>query len=219
MPVKVREQYKDISGQPINAGDMLILYNPAKEERHKFFVEEVDEITETTRRIRARVVESTDLTLKPGITVLPLKLDASVPQLGVVIPHDIMTKGLTQKELDDVIAVELRKFLDNKPPKYSAKFRTCVEFLQDIGLLDRVSDYEKQLRPRLRRVLQKNKDLFRSDGGTVFSTGKPIAEAITGYSNNPMSTLKVVDFPKLTMGLRLILESGVFGDIRFTNLE
>lgn len=218
--MKIREQYKDISGAPINEGDFLIMVNPTREERHKFYVEEVKEENDTVRIIRARVVESTDLTLKPGKDVLPLRIDASVPALGVVIPKDVFTKGLTDKQVDDVIAIELRKWLDNKPPHYKAKFAACVKFLQNTGFLETDADYRKVLRPRLARILKKNSDLFLSNGGIVYSTGKPIGgDTTTGYTNNPMSNVRVVDMTKLTMALRLILESGILGDVRFSNLE
>lgn len=210
-----KEKLSDISGAVITEGDFIITAQPEIEERYKLYVEHVDQLDDYNRQLKVRVVESTNPSHKPGMTTFTVKLNVLTPVMGYIIPRTDLSGGLTARELNNIMALELVKWLDNRPPDFKAPFAACVEYLVQLGYMERGASYTRILRPRLSRLLRGRREMFRSDGGMVYSRGTAYDTPQSVMPTSGVQPIKGVNLTKLYAGIRLLLESGVLGDVRF----
>jgi hypothetical protein len=203
---------KDISGYPLMCGDYLILVDAEKEEKHKLQINHITELNDNMRLVRAVVVESNN----PNYTKnkeIEFRLDRSVPVMGVVIkPNTEGNKAeLSTPQLNAAIAIELKKFLDNREQNnYGAPLKLARNYLTKLGLFDGVS--EKRDHNKLIRMIRNRKDWFHSTGGYVFSVEDtsvtPDKAGVTSANQ-----VKIVDWQQCKIMLKALLRSGLIGDV------
>ena len=206
----------DISGSPIAVGDFIIIVDPVKEERHKFFVEEVEQINEFKRNISVKVLETTDKDLSKHIT---FELDSTEECLGIVI-RAAANQGTSAVKFkaqvpNDSVARSLKEYLDTKhDSNYKERIMTLVNYLIGLGLIP--GDDLTRAKRRMMNIVRNRKDLFYSAGGWIFSVNEPIAVTVGGGGGSSRAPI-LIDWAMLKLGLKTVLKS--IGSIKLINDE
>jgi hypothetical protein len=206
------EKLTDISGTPLEKGDLLLIEEG--EERHKLAVSSVEEQSETVRKVLCTVINSSNTELHPNKRIF-IYLDSTKVTMGVVIRPtvDEADVSFTEVEANVAIILELKKFLDSREEaNFGAPNMIAANYLIRRGLLKGEAVKAKN---KMLRLVNKRKDLFRSSGGYVFSTGIPDEAPHMSMSNNDVERL--VDEQLAVQGFRLLMRSGLFGKIRLVN--
>lgn len=205
------EQLVDLSGMPIEKGDVLFIQDDENETVHVFMVENVEDRGELIRNVRVRVMKSTIFDINSFKNII---INAAVPTFGRIRKKaDVKREDFEPLEMENLITNELRVYLDTQP-NLQTTVKHAVNYLQTSGILQ--DDYESAKETML-IVARKRKDLFRSKGGWIRSLGVPY-QTPQSYSLPGMyNTTKTVNITKVYMAMRLLLESGLFGDVRIEN--
>lgn len=208
-------KWVDIAGAPLEPGDMVITYDRETEDEHTFQVNQVVDLKDNIREIKATLLDSTNPNYSVG-TVVTLEFNPTRYLEGAVIKKaDVMSK-MDALQINDVMIVELYKWLMAQPHRnYRRKFADCVAYLVHMQLLPEDDHYDTQ-RKRLTAALRMRPEYFKSQGGYISATGVEMKETSIRLSGNGISgakTIRRVKLNKLVAGIRLVLESGIFGDI------
>lgn len=208
--------FKDISNHPIAIMDILVINDTEKEQRYNVTVIEVLEDTDMFRRFTVKNINSTDPDLKVNQS-FEIKIPRGRPTSGLVITPEDMLKVKEAGEsmvgnIQEHAVDALKEFLDSKPEfNYRYGYKNCLMYLQKLGYLP--SD-DKKARQSLSYLIRKNKHMFHSTGGSVSSlTPSRVAGQEMPHLQN--SLIKTVDFDKLMTGIRMVLDSGIFGEIEY----
>lgn len=210
------ERWVDISNAPLARGDMLKIWNEAAEVKRTFMILDIQEREDgIIREITAQVIDTTDPNEQVGVEVT-FNLPRTEPILGTHIKVDERFEKLTAVETNDLMAVELYKWLMSRSMyNYGAEFRKCVEFCKGAGFIPKGEDYHVS-QNRVRAMMRQRGEMFRSSGGKIFGTGVDLSQGLHGKSLDGKGhavVIRRVKLGKLYMGLRLILESGIFGEV------
>lgn len=210
------ERWINVSDAPIAPNDLLRIYNESQETKRTFQVLSVKDNGDTTARvISAILVDTTDPNELIGSSV-EFTLPRAETILGAVIRVDERMERLSGVEVNDLMAVELYKWLMSRSMyNYSAEFRKVVEFLKGCGFIPRGEEYRVS-QNRVRAMMRQRGEMFRSSGGRIFGTGIDLSGGVQGKSidgKGLVIPIRRVKLGKLYMGIRLILESGVLGDM------
>lgn len=210
------EKWINISDVPIAPNDLVRIYNESLETKRTFQVQDVKDNGDSTARIiSAILVDTTDPNELIG-TPVDFTLPRAETILGAVIKVDERFERLTGVETNDLMAVELYKWLMARSMyNYGAEFRKCVEFLKGCGFIPRGEDYQLS-QNRVRAMMRQRGEMFRSSGGKIFGTGVDLSSGLQGKSiegKGLVVPIRRVKLGKLYMGIRLILESGVLGEM------
>lgn len=209
------ERWSDISNAPIAPGDILKIFNEASEVKRSFQIINVEDNEDSTiRLIKARVIDTTDPNERIGVEV-DFNLPRAQPILGTLIRMDEKFERLSAVETNDLMAVELYKYLMSRAnSNYGAPFKLCVQFLVGAGFIPATEEYT-QAQNRVRMMMRQRGELFRSSGGKIFGTGVDLQHQIKGGKDlgGGAIVIRRVKLGKLYMGIRLILESGLLGEV------
>lgn len=210
------DRWVDVSNAPLKKDDILKLYNESNEVHRTFQIKSVEEDDENNRRmIVATVVDTTDPNERVNVTV-DFFLPRAQPVLGSVLRLEDQMGQLSSQEMQDVASLELYKWLMSRySANYGARFRKCVEFLVNSNLIPDDEPYADQ-QNRLRALMKRRPELFRSAGGVIFGTGMSVdGDGIRGGKrlSGDAIVIRRIKLSKLYMGIRQILESGLFGEI------
>lgn len=214
-PVR-QEKWVDISNAPLARGDLLKIWNEAQEVKRTFQVLDITENEDgTSRLIKGQVVDTTDPNEQIGVEV-EFWLPRAQPILGAHIKVDERFERLSGVEANDLMAVELYKWLMARTLyNYGAEFKKCVEFLKGAGFIPKGEDYQIA-QNRVRAMMRQRGEMFRSVGGKIFGTGVDLSQNLQGKSldgRGNVIVIRRIKLSKLYMGIRLVLESGIFGDV------
>jgi hypothetical protein len=219
--LSVLEQYTDISQAPIGVGDWVFIRDDDTQQKHKFEVVAV--LTEKTagyRNYRMMVLESSTSKLPPGKILPSFEIPRDKIVWGCVIRYADRNRRYDEYEINEIAAVELRKFLDNlDKDNYRARFKTCVVFLQTNNILPPGDPDGKEIKDKLRSILRQRQELFWSKGGWVGSTGTSYRSRVAGPSGNQGTDIRIIDFRKYVMAERLRFECGFYGNVKLINVE
>jgi hypothetical protein len=208
------ERWSDISNAPIDPGDILKIFNEASEVNRSFQIINIEDNADSTiRLIKARVIDTTDPNERIGVEV-DFNLPRAQPILGALIRMDEKFERLTAIEANDLMAVELYKWLMSRASaNYGATFKLCVEFLKGAGFVPPMEVYTVA-QNRVRAMMRQRGELFRSSGGKIFGTGVDLQHQIKSGKDfgGGAIVIKRIKLNKLYMGIRLILESGILGE-------
>jgi hypothetical protein len=207
-------KWTDISGAPLEAGDVVIIYDQKSEDQHTFQINSVTELEDNVRAVKCTLLDSTNSEYRIGtqvdLTFNPLNYVA-----GSLIKKDEAMSKMDALQINDVMVVELYKWLMSQPERnYRRKFSECVDYLVQLQLLPEDDDYKLQQK-RLTAAIKMRTEYFRSTGGHISATGVEMKETSVRLNNinNSTKTIKRIKLNKLVAGIRLVLESGIFGDI------
>jgi len=212
---RILSRYTDVSNAPLAPDDLLVIWDGTKQEgeQHTFKIENViDEPTQRT--VTCTLVDSTDKS-KAIATSHTFAIDKGTPLMGAVLRASETGTGLDVVAQANLIAVELHRFLSQRAANdFGASWAQCVDYLSRLGLLPKEEEYEEQ-KKKLRGFLKPYiNDLFKSHSGYIFSTNKTLKETvIPGAGGVGPVVIKRVNMPKLVLGIRMVLESGIFGDV------
>jgi hypothetical protein len=211
---RTTESWSDISNAPLQAGDLLKIFNEATEVKRTFQIHSVVSNEDgTSRRINATVIDTTDHNEQIG-SVVDFDLPRAQPILGSLIKTDEKFERLDIVQVNDLMAVELYKWLMSRSTSnFGAPFKACVQFLVTGGFLSADIDY-KVAQNRLRAMIKQRGELFHSGGGRIFGTGIDLQSSTKQGMKlgQGIVMVKRVKLSKLFMGFRLMIESGLFGD-------
>ncbi len=221
---KFKSDYMDISSASLEVGDMLVIFNPNDESKTTSEILAIEEVSELRRTITLNLLQSTSEALKVG-TKFSITLDRDVPCLGIVVrktPQDQVEEGATFVNIESICAVRLRSWLDGRiDDSYGASYKSCIKFLKESDLLP-MNTTETAANKFITRLVRNNKSILRRGGAFIFSTGSSNVGAV----NNNVSLAELhnknfreVSMSKLRLGLRLIMESGILGEIRIVEDE
>lgn len=209
-----KDTYTDISNAPIAPGDILKIFNEASEVKRTFLVNNIEDNEDSTiRTISARVVDTSDPNERIGVEV-DFNLPRAQPILGVLIKADETFSRLSTVETNDLTSLELYKWLMSRTAdNYGAPFKKCVEFLIEAGYIPRGGTYDVA-RTYVRALMRQRGELFRSSGGMIFGTGIEAEHKIKAGKDigGGVVVVRRIKLSKLHAGIRLIVESGLFGD-------
>jgi hypothetical protein len=206
------EHIIDLSGVEIEEGDILYVPDDEKETVHMFRVEKVTHRDEANRVIRVRTIKSGNLAVN---SYLDLVINAAVPTFGRIVKHgDVKKQDFTPIEADNFLINELRIYLDGMP-KLQSPVKNVVDFLMYHKVLEH-ANYE-DAKKHVLKVIRTRKDLFTSKGGWIKSNGVPYDVPSTAFLPGMISASRKVKLSKVYMAVRLLLESGLFGEIELEN--
>lgn len=202
--------YYDITAQPINVNDIVVIDTP--EHRHVLKVLEIVGSVEDMRKVKCRRIRSSDpdasadfsLTLIPGQPVM----GCVVPEANAEESDDFLL--VTFGERNNIIVSELRLLLSRlKTEGFRTRFVDVVKAFIEVGFLPRD---EKAAKALLSKVLKANKDIFQSHGSWVkLVEQEPQHSVNLGQTLNPTRT---VNLTHLNLALEHLLLSGLFGDVK-----
>ena len=215
-------KFKDVSQTELAAGDYLIIDDRTKGERYAFEVVERlrdDEDEPHIHAYKMLVVESTSPNIKTGSVLKRVQIDRRVQTWGQVLRRDDASARMSAVDLDDFCIIELRKYLDRQ--EFSkARFKDCVEFLVRMRALpgDGGTALGSPNYKFVQRLCKRFEKFAYSKGGWIRSTGAylQIAEHELGGGAGGRQVI-TIDFPKLVLGLRFLLES--MDNVRLKNAE
>lgn len=213
-----KKPYIDISKVPIKAKDWVTVVDRASEAEHNLQIEELLFESDELRQFQATVISSTDNDLKP-LSQIEFTIFKNVDTQGMVNSRTVQAQSnkdpiYTTFNLEKRCVKEIKSFLDARMSNdFGALFKTVVKYLVAANILPGMT--EKEAHSYVSKLMRKNKELFRSEGGWIFSlkatVDKPSLEIVS--ADQP----RVVDLTKLVLGIKYILESGVIGPVKIVN--
>lgn len=206
------EHLVDLSGVPLEEGDILFVNDDVNETVHTFKIENVTARDEANRVIRVRTIKSGNLEVN---SYHDLVLNAAVPTFGRIRKKsDVKKHDFEPLEFENFVINELRVYLDTKP-KLQDAIKNIVTYMQLNKVLTGES-YDED-KAALLRVAHSRKDLFTSKGGWIKSNGVPYDSPPTSFLPGMVNAAKELDYAKFQMACRLLIECGIFGDFKFKN--
>jgi hypothetical protein len=211
----MKKDYADISKIPIKSKDWVTIFDDSNEAEHNLQIEELLLETDDIRQFSATVISSSDNDLKP-MSVITLDIQKTTPVMGRVVTRSV--KEISSKDpiyttfnLEKKIVAEIKTYLDARLSNdFGAPFKLVVKYLVAANVLPGMS--EKEAHAFVRKLMQKNKDLFRSSGGWIFSLKSTVDK--TRLDTLGSSEVRIVDLAKLVLGIKYVLESGVLGPVK-----
>lgn len=210
-------KYYDISRAPLEPGDILTIFDEQTETRSTLVIESIAELPDKSgRKTLVTILETTAANVEAGV-----KFDMTI-EYGAVTNGTILKKvdtnsGLDEVQLLNLYAVQLYKWLMTRGANdYQAKFKDCVQWLMDANYFP--NDTYANNQNRLRAVIAAKPRLLTSKkGGWVQASGRDLnTEMLGGLAQKlggaSISQPKVVKWGQFTAGVRLIMESGIFGE-------
>lgn len=207
------KNYNDISNAPMGPDDVLSIFNDNDEHERTFKICKVDESPDETHRIvRAELINSTCSQDVLGTTVV-FRVPRSEPFMASLIRESDVRTNIDPVAMENIVCTELYKFLMSRTRNnYGSSYIEMIRFIKAQGL---VGDFhsDSELRKYLQRLVSRHKDLFRVAGKYIFATGIDPTTYITQSRPVPSAlAVKRVSMSKVSLAIRLILESGIFGE-------
>lgn len=200
----------DISQARIVERDILIVFNDQKNHRHVLMVTGVGDTDENTRKITAKVVYSSDPRYYVG-REYKIELNRNIPINGAIIPHNDTSEYKKFLNLEKVSLIELIRVVETKEHQ-KMPFSEALDYLLRRNLMS-MNDSEKVQKQKLRELIKRQTRILgvkflESKGGWIRHTGAELDESESfipaGYERHNAIH---VDFNKLVLGLRFMLES------------
>ena len=205
-------KYTDISGAPLEAGDMVKVQDTSTDDLHTFQILEVTERPNNVKAVAASLIDSTNPEYKIGSRV-NLTFDPTQYIAGIVIKKSEVMSRMDALQINDLMVVELYKWLMSLPEyNYRRSYKDCVKYLVELQLLPDTDDYSLQQK-RLNTAMKTRAEYFKSTGSYITATGIEMKETSVKMSQGMgASQVKRLKLTKLVTGIRLIIESGFLGD-------
>lgn len=219
---RIVTKYTDISNAPIEADDILVLWNEKEEHEYVFRVVTVidDPSNATKRKLNLTLVDCTDPE-KTLMTDYPITIDRNENVQGAIIKKNAAEEGLSNVDLERVLVIEIYKFLTKREAhNYGAKWKVVVQFLLMMKLLKPEQDYQVHKKIVAKAIAPYQKQLFNSHSGYLYWNGKDVREVMdtsAGFNTAGVAgvgVVKVVKLSHITLAIRMLLESGLFGDVQ-----
>lgn len=213
-------KFKDISNAEINPGNFVVIEDPTKDARYFLKIDDVRQESDSVRVLSASEIQRGE-DGKPQSVPFEFRLVRGIPQLGCVLDSTVLEDNVRESrakgDVDNMIAYELNKVLSKRVlERYGMPMKQAVFYLQNLGLLDNDPEIAKKYLVNFRR---RHGEIFESKGGYIYLIQGDRKSKQQGGQSAGSDYKKIrVDFNKFVLGARLVLESGVFGEVEFYNL-